>query len=173
MRGAQPGGGGMMEIVVSLTAGAAVLGCGMVAGLFLTFSDFVMPALLRAGPAAGVTAMTTINRTIFRSWTIVLLRGVLLLTGGTAVAMVLIGKPDAASWLAAAALLYGGGVIGVTVVRNIPLNDRLQALADIGPEAAAFWPRYVARWTPWNSIRAVAALAAAACALCGLLLMAG
>lgn len=158
---------------MGIGAGASVLACGMVAGLFLTFSDFVMRALRRADPAAGVQAMQLINREIFRSVTILMLWGVLPLTGVTSAALAMAGRWEAAAWLAAAAGLHAVGVIGVSFARNIPLNEKLDALPHKDAEAAAFWPVYVARWTPWNSLRAVASAVASLSALAGLLAILG
>ncbi|MBN35194.1 MAG: hypothetical protein CMM46_10550 [Rhodospirillaceae bacterium] len=51
----------------------AALAGGLVAGLFLIFSDFMMRALRLATPAAGIEVMQTLNREIYRSATMVLL----------------------------------------------------------------------------------------------------
>jgi uncharacterized membrane protein len=37
------------------------LGCGLIAGVFLAFSSFVMQALKRLPPAQGIAAMQAIN----------------------------------------------------------------------------------------------------------------
>ncbi|WP_228050189.1 hypothetical protein [Tychonema sp. LEGE 06208] len=39
----------------------AVLGCGLIAGVFFAFSTFVMNALGRLPPAQGIAAMQSIN----------------------------------------------------------------------------------------------------------------
>ena len=58
--------------------------------------------------------------------------------------------------------LYIVGTIGVTIARNVPLNDRLATLHPNGADAAGRWEEYVAKWTAWNHLRTAAALAAAA-----------
>ncbi len=63
----------------------------------------------------------------------------------------------------AAALLYLLGTLGVTIVFNVPRNERLARLGDT-PEAVAYWPTYVREWTWWNHVRTVAGIAAAAIA---------
>jgi len=55
-------------------------------------------------------------------------------------------------------LVYLVGVIGVTITRNVPLNDRLAAVDASGPEGAAVWDDYLRRWTLWNHVRTVGAL---------------
>ena len=42
----------------------AMLGCGLMAGVFFAFSTFVMPALARLQPAQGIAAMQSINITV-------------------------------------------------------------------------------------------------------------
>ena len=53
----------------------SVIACGLVSGVFLTFSDFVMRSLDRAETAAGIEVMQVINREVFRSIFMFLLLG--------------------------------------------------------------------------------------------------
>ena len=62
----------------------------------------------------------------------------------------------------AGCVFYLVGSVGVTIVCNVPLNNRLARLHPQGAEAAAYWVKYVTRWTAWNHVRTSAALAAAA-----------
>jgi uncharacterized membrane protein len=62
----------------------------------------------------------------------------------------------------AGCVLYLVGTIGVTMARNVPLNNRLARLHPQSADAAAYWAKYVTRWTAWNHVRTIAALAAAA-----------
>jgi uncharacterized membrane protein len=115
---------------------ATALGCGLVAGVFFAFSSFVMPALKRLPPAHGIAAMQSINK--------------------------LAVTPAFMTALFAGSALYLVGAIGVTIARNVPLNDRLATLHPQGPDAAGRWDEYVTKWTAWNHVRASAALTAAA-----------
>ena len=58
--------------------------------------------------------------------------------------------------------LYLVGMVLVTIVRNVPMNDALAAVDPESAEGAEQWASYVPGWTVWNSVRTVAALAAAA-----------
>ena len=58
--------------------------------------------------------------------------------------------------------LYIVGTIGVTIARNVPLNDRLAKLQPQGSDATSRWEEYVTKWTAWNHVRVAAALGAAA-----------
>src|SRR5699024_3882947 len=59
------------------------LGCGLVAGIFFAFSNFVIQALGRLPPAQGIAAMQSINVTVLNRW-------FLLTFVGTAAASVLV-----------------------------------------------------------------------------------
>ena len=56
---------------------ALAMATGLVAGVFLTFSDFVMKSLFAAEPAAGTEAMQIINRKVYNSIFMVLLIGMI------------------------------------------------------------------------------------------------
>ena len=71
--------------------------------------------------------------------------------GGASLALVLVG-----------CALYLAGTVGVTMFRNVPLNDRLAKLRPGDANAGGFWNEYLGRWVAWNHARTVAALAAAA-----------
>ncbi len=46
----------------------AAIGSGLMAGLFFTFSNFAMKALLKLPPSSGAAAMQSINITIINPW---------------------------------------------------------------------------------------------------------
>lgn len=150
-----------MEIDM-LSIGLAALGVAsaLVAGVFLSFSDFVMRALGVAPDAAGARAMQEINRAVYRSLFMVLLLGLVPLS---ALVLLLAGlgwSGTAAAWAAAGAVAYLAGVFAVTVFGNVPMNQRLDGLS--GSEADAYWGRYRVRWTRLNHLRWIAAALAAA-----------
>jgi uncharacterized membrane protein len=61
------------------------------------------------------------------------------------------------------ALLYLAGTILVTMVCNVPLNNKLARVRPESAKGASLWKQYLAAWTAWNHVRTVAALAGAAC----------
>ena len=143
------------QAIVAATFVAAI-GCGLVAGIFFAFSSFIMGALGRIPPEQGIHAMQSIN-------VVVINRSFLLVFFGTAA---LCGALLLGAWfrwdtvggklLLPAGLLYLAGVVGVTMLRNVPLNDALAAVQPASAEAAALWARYLDRWTFWNTVRTVA-----------------
>jgi uncharacterized membrane protein len=138
------------------------LGCGLVAGVFFAFSTFVMPALKRLPPARGIAAMQSINElAVTPAFMTALFGTAAACLGLVAWAVISSGERPAALVLAGGAL-YLVGTIGVTIARNVPLNDRLAKLHPQGADAVGRWDEYVAKWTAWNHVRAAASLAAAA-----------
>jgi uncharacterized membrane protein len=140
----------------------AVLGCGLIAGVFFAFSVSVMKALARLPPAEGIAAMQSINVAILNP-----LFGVAFF--GTAAACVLVVICSLLRWHAPGVvyLLVGGalylvGCFLVTLVCNVPKNEALAAVTPGTPDSASLWASYLTNWTAWNHVRAAAALAAAA-----------
>ena len=55
-----------MPIWMFIVAQGAVLAYGLLGGVFLAFSDFIMRSLSLVGGYGGVEAMQVINREVFR-----------------------------------------------------------------------------------------------------------
>ncbi|MEN8677577.1 MAG: anthrone oxygenase family protein [Alteriqipengyuania sp.] len=155
------GGLPMLQEFFEIGLVAATLATGLVAGVFLTFSDFVMRALARAAPAAGIEAMQIINREVYRSLFMTLLIGLTLVSSLLAVAGIFLAGRDVALWLVGAAGAYIVGVMAVTARKNVPMNQRLDRMEHLSTDARAYWVTYTRDWTRWNHLRWVAALAAA------------
>ena len=134
--------------------GAAVIVCALVAGIFYAFSSFVMGALGRLEPPAGIAAMQSINVVVLRPSFFLAFFG-----AGVVVIAAAVGSPTPE--VIGGGALYLVGCLGVTIVRNVPLKERLACLDAASAEGAAFWQDYLRRWTRWNSVRTAASLAAA------------
>lgn len=139
----------------------AALGCALVAGIFLAFSNFVMKALAQVAPASGIAAMQSINVVVLNPGFLGLFMGTALACAGLFVYALMHWQTPDASCLAAGSLLYVLGTFGVTMAFNVPRNNALARLDPASPEAADFWRGYVAGWTMWNHVRTLAALVAA------------
>lgn len=146
----------------------AALGCALIGGLMFAFSVSIMNALGRLPAAAGAEAMRHINVAILNP-----VFG-LAFGGTTLLALVLAGATPfswgdpGSEWRLAGGLLYTLGVFGVTVVINVPMNNRLAEIDPASSEGARYWAVYRSRWTAWNHLRTVAALAAAVAFMLGL-----
>jgi uncharacterized membrane protein len=140
----------------------SAIGCGLLAGVYFAFSTFIMTALGRIGQAQGIAVMNAINAEIVKSPFIPLFLGTTL-TSGVLAAMAAFrwGEPGCAAMLAGGALHVAGMFI-VTMVFNVPLNNRLAAVDPSSTEAASLWARYLKDWTMWNHVRTIASTAACA-----------
>ena len=128
---------------------AAVVGAGLVGGVYTAFSVMVMPALGRGDDQAATAAMIAVNRAAERGPFILIFGTATLAAVGLAVTA--LPRGDVGDLFVAGASLVS---TSITVAVNVPLNRRLER------EGAAFWPAYHRRWTAANTIRAIAAIAA-------------
>ncbi len=148
-----------MEIPYSVWALVVLaMATGLLAGVFLTFSDFVMKSVLAAKPAAGTEAMQIINRKVYNSIFMVLFLAMIPVSAGLAIFAGYYTDGPLATVLIIAGLLYFFGVFVVTVIGNVPMNNVLEALPLGGDGAQAYWPEYVKGWVLWNHLRWVTAL---------------
>lgn len=144
---------------------AVALGAALMAGTFFAFSNFVMPALAMQPAPAGVRSMQAINVTVMNPKFLSIFTGTAVLGLVVVVAGVLGGN----FWVAAGAASYIVGTFIATMVRNVPMNERLKGLNPDSAEAAAFWTGFLRDWVMWNTIRAAAALFATLLLILGLM----
>jgi uncharacterized membrane protein len=141
---------------------AAVLALGLLAsawsaGFFWSWSFTVMPGLDRAPAETAIVAMNRVNEGIRTAGFAFVFFGPLPLAALTAATAFTAGSGTAALLALASAVAYAAGVIGVTVMVNLPLNDGLAA-APVTPDSAArIWNEYSSRWTAWTHLRTGAA----------------
>jgi uncharacterized membrane protein len=139
----------------------ATIASGLMAGLFFTYANSVLPGLHAAEDRSFVDAMQRINMAILNGWFLALFLGTMLLS---VVALVLqLGAEQRAAlpWIAAGVGLYAATLI-ITFVVNVPLNNALDAagppssIADFAAVRAAF----EAKWVSWNLVRMLTSTAA-------------
>ena len=140
----------------------SALGSGVMAGLFFAFSAFVMTALARIGPASGIAAMQSISVTILNPVFFAVFFGTVATSLLLGVAAILKWGEPSSVYLLAGSLLYILCSLLVTIFFNVPLNDRLAAVAPDSAEGPGAWARYLADWMPWNHVRTIGCLAATA-----------
>ena len=128
---------------------AAVVGAGLVGGVYTAFSVMVMPALRRSDDQVATTIMIAINRAAERGPFILIFGSTAITALGLAVTA--LPRGEVGDLVVAGASLAS---TGITLAVNVPLNRRLDK------EGAAFWPTYHRRWTAANTIRAIAAITA-------------
>ncbi|MFD2936231.1 anthrone oxygenase family protein [Spirosoma flavum] len=141
-----------------LLAGAAIT-TALMAGLFYAYSCSVNPGLNRLSDTAYVTAMQSINRAIQNPIFFISFFGapILLLIN----TWVHYSQPlSSRFWLLlGATIIYLVGVVGVTILGNIPVNEGLESfdvqtasLEEIAAQRATFE-------SPWNKLHTIRTLA--------------
>jgi uncharacterized membrane protein len=140
---------------------AAAIGSSLVAGIFFAFSSFVMAALGRLPSDHGIAAMNAINVTVINPLFFLAFFGTAALCLAASAGSALRWTTSSSTLVLLASVIYLVGCIGVTMLRNVPLNNALAAVTPGTPEAAALWTRYLSEWTFWNTVRTVALILSA------------
>ncbi|MDP3232948.1 MAG: DUF1772 domain-containing protein [Myxococcales bacterium] len=139
-------------------------------GTFFAFSTFVLPALGRLAPADAVRTMQAINLTVPGSMFLPTFLGaplaMMTAAGFQRQAQAHTASSQPLLCLVLAIVVYLLGVVAVTGLGNVPLNERLavEAVSEAG------WVSYSSAWSLLNHFRTLAsgiAVAALAMALRG------
>jgi uncharacterized membrane protein len=137
---------------------SAVIGAGVVAGVYFAFATFVMPGLRRAPASSAIGAFNGINKAAPASPLFML---VLFGTGIVSVLLMIWGLQHrdnpAAIWMLVGAGLYLVSLL-VTMMYHVPHNEQLMKVDPHGSGAAATWTQFYSAWMGWNWVRTVTAL---------------
>jgi len=139
---------------------AAVIGSGVMAGLFFVFSISVMKSLKELKRAEGIRAMQSINRTIVRPIFL------LVFIGTPLVCLFLLVRTFAhmdqihGQLTAIGSIVYLLGCLAVTFALHIPMNNKLAAIESESAEGKKYWSEFLPRWTFWNHVRGLASFVA-------------
>lgn len=144
----------------------AVLLSGLSAGLFYAWAVSVIPGTQRISDTSYLESMQAINRAILNPAFYLVFMGPVIALSISTFQHRGTGSPF---WLLlTAALLYLLGTFGVTILGNVPLNDKLDllSLADLSPvKATAFRLTYERQWNQLHFFRTLASIAAFGAAL--------
>ena len=149
----------VMTLLATVTAASAIC-AGIAGGVYFAFSTMVMPALRSAPANRAIAVMQLVNVNAVRP------PFMLVFFGGAAAALaVLISEISAGTDTpASTSRAVGAGLalaaFGITVVRNVPLNNALARVTVDASDAAAQWNRFSRAWRVANHARAAAAIAA-------------
>jgi len=124
------------------------------------FSTSVMTGLGRLPPVHGIAAMQLINRAILNPLFLGTFLGTAIACGAAGTICLFQPESPGRGWILAGGAVYVIGSFAVTMLFNVPRNNRLMALDPGNPEAVPVWKEYLARWTAWNHVRGVAAVVA-------------
>lgn len=147
----------------------AVLLAGAFFGFFFAWSCAVMWGLDGADPRAAIAAMQAVNGAVRNALFAPVFFGTVPVLAATSILAALSARGAPATWFGAAALA-AAGVIAVTVIVHIPMNEDLGAREVPGDAAAAqaMWQAYSPRWQAWNHVRTAGSGVALAFAAVGL-----
>lgn len=140
---------------------AALVGAGLNAGVFFSFSTFTMSGLKRLNPSAGAAAMQEINREAPKAPLMSLFFG----TAIVSIALIVTesGNLDelAARYQVAAGALFLVGVIFLTGMYHVPRNNKLDRLDPESSQGQRYWEIYRHQWVRMNHVRTIAPAVAA------------
>jgi uncharacterized membrane protein len=145
----------MIENVLPVLLLLTALGCALMAGMFFTFSNFVMKALARLQAPQGIAAMQYINITILNPLFYLVFMGTALISLVLPLSLFFREQQANEIYLIAGSICYLVGVMLVTIVFNVPMNNALEAVEADGEEASKLWKHYLINWTNWNHVRSV------------------
>lgn len=136
----------------------AIVGAGLNGGIYFTFSTFTMAALRRLPAGQAAAAMQAVNVEAVRPAFMGVFFGTAVL-GLALYGLALADFEGARSVLMiSGASLYIASIV-ITVLFNVPLNDRLAAEDPTTPAGASTWDEYQRRWTRGNHLRVAVCVA--------------
>jgi len=144
-----------MEVLAFVTAAVTLVSFAYLTGLFISFTNTIMPAFDAIDPYHAAHAMRAINRKIINPFFLFAFAGSVLVGAVTGVLLLVLDETTAAILFFAATGVYLIGNVVLTNAKNIPLNNELDR-AEIPPDATKLWSRFAVPWTRWNTVRAVA-----------------
>jgi uncharacterized membrane protein len=135
---------------------------GLSAGLFYGWVVSVIPGTKKLSDQAYLETMQTINKEILNPGFFIIFFGALILLIASAYFRYAV-KIDQVFYLTlAATILYGVGVIGITMIGNVPLNNMIEAI-DLSASTPEDYQNaraaYEAKWNSFNLMRTISAIA--------------
>ena len=147
-----------MTSVIFILVLLSAIGSGLMAGLFFIFSNTVMSALGMLPPPYGISVMQNINRVILNPIFFAGFIGTAILSALLLVSLFWYWGHGGAIYILLGALVYLVGCFLVTVVKNVPMNNALDAEDPDSDKAANLWGNYLVDWTAWNHVRTFACI---------------
>ena len=138
----------------------AAIGAGLSAGVFFTFSTFVMRALTRMPDTKGMVAMQAINREAPTAPFMSVFLGTGAVSVTTTIVAIAEWSDPWAPYLLVGSALYLAAIV-LTVAYHVPRNDALDHIDAAAPEAEASWRHYASVWIAGNHVRTLLCAASA------------
>ncbi|MBC9911590.1 DUF1772 domain-containing protein [Chitinophaga varians] len=142
----------------------AVVTTGLLTGIFFGFEVAINPAFARLEDVQYLLAMQAINDVIVNPVFLFVFLGAAIFLPVAAFQQH--GRKKSLLWIAAA--LYIVGVLGITSVCNVPLNDTLAKVQVAGASADQLKlarESFAEPWNRWHTIRTIAGIVATVIAI--------
>jgi uncharacterized membrane protein len=142
---------------------AATITTGLMAGLFFTYANSVLPALKGADDRTFIDAMQRINISIVNPLFLLAFLG----AGALSILATFLHLGRAGfGWVLAGTVFYLATLV-ITFAINIPLNNALDAAGDPTriTDLAAVRAQFESTWVRWNLVRALTSTAGFVCLL--------
>ncbi len=143
---------------------AAALSSGLIAGVYFTFSGFVIRAFGEIDTTHAIAAMNSINKTILRSAFMPLFFGSSIISVLLMILTIYNWSDASAALILLAGAVYFIGMFVCTLLFNVPLNNSLAGIDSSSSNAQQIWSRYLTIWTNWNHLRTISSLVT--CIIC-------
>lgn len=137
---------------------AAIVGSGLLSGLFFVFSNFAMRAFQEIEPAAGIRAMQQINITIINPLFMIVFMGAPLVSTYLVILAWSGALGVSGFWFILGGQIHIIGSFIVTVIFNVPLNNQLAVVDPDSQTGREMWKEYHAKWVPWNHVRTLSSV---------------
>ena len=142
----------------NFVSACGAVGSAVVGGVYTNFSARVMPWLGSLPDAEAIETMQKFNRTAVQVPFMTFFFGTAIASAWTVVHNVRKTDRGIGEQISAAGgLLYLAGWV-LTIIYNVPRNNRLADVVAGTAEGTRVWHMYLAEWTSANSVRAVLSL---------------
>jgi uncharacterized membrane protein len=133
---------------------------GLTGGVYLAFSAIVMPALRTQPAKDAIATMQRINVGAIRPPFMIVFFGGAVASGTLAIMEFASGTLNVPSLARIAGAVLALTSFGITIVRNVPLNNALAAMGSSATDSQTTWKRFDGPWSTANLVRGIAAIAA-------------
>jgi uncharacterized membrane protein len=133
---------------------------GVMAGIYFTFSVFLIKAMNELPELQAAQAMNKINDVIVNTLFLPIFFGSTLWYAGLVIWALSDWQEQSSILQIIAALVYIGGMFVVTAFGNVPLNNRLKELESDDENLATYWYEYQGAWIRLNHIRTISCILA-------------
>ncbi|VEG28097.1 anthrone oxygenase family protein [Actinomyces howellii] len=144
--------------LINVVSACGAVGSAVVGGVYANFSARVMPRLASLPDAEAIETMQRFNRQALELPFTTFFFGSAVASAWSVVHGLRTQERTAGDWVCTAggALYLAGWVM--TIVYNVPRNNRLADVAAGTAEGSQVWHMYLDEWTSANSVRAVLTL---------------